>query len=761
MEKLFFKRVFATGVDIVMLLIFSFSFWSIANNSCGMLFDKVFFSEDSAYKNLSYFISFFLPVSFVYYLSAGISKGFTFGKVLLNLKIKSVNGNIKITHFLVRELFWKWFMFIAIPSLIFLIYKFMGTGIFIIFLLAYLIISIILWILRRETLIDILTGTTAVNLVNGERIVSNHVFLSLSALVIDLSLIITFSLFFDYLIQGIWYIQFFHILFTTLFLYCLIAGLLKGNTIGKYYLGIHILRDHGKTGKRKIFKREVIYKYGLSILIPYLLLILLGIVDAYHIFLNILVLVGFLLILFYSFKGQSWWGYLSQTSKIVYPLSKNKMIVVIMFLLLIFGSSFAYIKHQNNIRQDDKIKVLGFNYPFNFPEYPNSKKVDRYYTYMLEQNQSPKDYIIGLFDKYDIVILGENFHGESTQWEMIYDVVSDKRFIENVGNVFTEYGSIAHQDRIDKYLITKFENDTLLEKATASLMYYMSGGFYYFLKNINKLNNQLPDSLKIHEYFTDILDWDYSVAFDRFNVPDLDKRDSLLAQVTINWFRETNRTERKKKCLVITNYRHAFGYAGGVKQVKDKPKFLHLTSGNQGQYIFEAFPLQTACVLQSSPNNSSKAFYLPFKAPINHGIWDKAFALLNFRPVGFDLAGSPFGMDKFDMYNMHGAKQNLRYQDIFTGVVFDKKFTELKEVNHPFLRYAFEQDYKAKNININSNNIQGWLNQLSDEAGISTTMRWAIQICISNFLGVFFFLVMSSISLLIAIYHLFKRLIIR
>jgi len=53
-----------------------------------------------------------------------------------------------------------------------------------------------------------------------------------------------------------------------------------------------------------------------------------------------------------------------------------------------------------------------------------------YVDFLKKQRQKPADYVMGLFEKYDLVILCERFHPETTQYDFIYDLVSDKRFIE-------------------------------------------------------------------------------------------------------------------------------------------------------------------------------------------------------------------------------------------------------------------------------------------------------------------------------------------
>ena len=82
---------------------------------------------------------------------------------------------------------------------------------------------------------------------------------------------------------------------------------------------------------------------------------------------------------------------------------------------------------------------------------------------------------------------------------------------------------------------------------------------------MNLLNSELPDSLKVGLHFCDAqIDCDDIVAFIKTK-PKLDeKRDSLMAQTTVDWYNEQITAGKRHKCLVVTNYRHAFGYAGGA-----------------------------------------------------------------------------------------------------------------------------------------------------------------------------------------------------
>ena len=84
-----------------------------------------------------------------------------------------------------------------------------------------------------------------------------------------------------------------------------------------------------------------------------------------------------------------------------------------------------------------------------------------YANFLEKQNTSAKDYILDLFKKYDIVILCERQHSETTQYDLIYNVVSSPYFQKNVGNIFTEVGSYSNRQNTLNFTKTKFANDSV------------------------------------------------------------------------------------------------------------------------------------------------------------------------------------------------------------------------------------------------------------------------------------------------------------
>ncbi len=69
-----------------------------------------------------------------------------------------------------------------------------------------------------------------------------------------------------------------------------------------------------------------------------------------------------------------------------------------------------------------------------------------------EHSTAPKEYILNLFKTNDIVIIGERDHRDTTQYDLLLDVFSDKSFINEVGYVYTEVGCVNRTEWANKVL---------------------------------------------------------------------------------------------------------------------------------------------------------------------------------------------------------------------------------------------------------------------------------------------------------------------
>jgi hypothetical protein len=538
-------------------------------------------------------------------------------------------------------------------------------------------------------------------------------------------------------------------------LYFFISYLFPNQTPGKYLLQLKLLPiNNQKLTLTDIIIREFLYKYLIGFLLPYAILYLLKWVDFNKNVIAISVFTIIFSLIFWLIKRETWWNLLSKTrvEKVIVP--KKNILVSYLILLSFLILSLSFIVYNNNHYQKNDLKIWGFQFPLKFKSYPNNSNVKKYNTYLAGQHLNPKEYVFELFKTNDVVILCEANHQESTARELISDIVTDKRFIDNVGNVFTEYGAVSKQSKVDSILNAKFANDDLLEKSLAGLMWFRGPHFFYFLKNINLLNNSLPDSLKIHEYFTDF-DSEYQYFPGSMALKDKIDRDSIMAYIIINRFKNIQQNDSRKKCLVITNSRHAFG------SIKKDGRETNVFD-SEGSYIFKSFPSKTANVMLNSLAYNFSVIIptdkFMFINAIQNGKWDRAFEENKNRPVGFDFKGSPFGKDDFDYLPM---VKNLKYEDVFTGFIFNKPIHEWKIDNYyPFREYGAEKEYIVKHSGtiINKSELQNAIavykpNKMEDE----NKMR--IFMSLYNFIPYFFYFLLLSFCILISTYHFIRLLL--
>ncbi|MBU2492671.1 MAG: RDD family protein [Bacteroidetes bacterium] len=292
-----------------------------------------------------------------------------------------------------------------------------------------------------------------------------------------------------------------------------------------------------------------------------------------------------------------------------------------------------------------------------------------YVKFIDDNKTNPKDYILNLFDKYDLVVLCERFHPEMTQWDLIYQIVSDSIFTNKVGNIFTEYGAINLQEKLDQLM----EDPNLSEdEVEENIIYIMRNlgiwgswsntNFYLYLKKLYTYNKRLPISKKIHHYFADVpIDWN-DMTPDKYNIfrkRYLNNRDHEMALNIINGFNKIKKSDSKrKKALVIMNYRHAFKFNKGEE--------------NTAAFLFKEYPSTTANVLL---NTVIFDWNFINRRPIQNGIWDEAFEKKGNINIGFNFEQSPFGDDAFDLFPKSRWKK-LKYKDVFTGFVFYKPLNE-------------------------------------------------------------------------------------
>lgn len=296
------------------------------------------------------------------------------------------------------------------------------------------------------------------------------------------------------------------------------------------------------------------------------------------------------------------------------------------------------------------------------------EEIQPYVSYLKNNAKPPVKYIMELFGSYDLIVLSERTHPETTQWDLIYELTCDSRFIENVGHIFTEYGSVVQQHALEQFMNTSDLEERQIERKSIGLLRnfpiwptgWTNNNIFNYLKKLYQLNQSLSVGKKIKLYFSDV-PWTWrgktKADFDLYWKTTVANRDQIMADRVEAKFREILKSgSKRRKALVIMNTRHAY-------KIGDK---------NTGTYLFEKFPGKVANVMLNKiavDFADTKRDYdqRPKRFLVQNGKWDTAFWMLGNSPSGFNFKGSPFGKDQFDL---HSRYTQFKYEDVFTGMIF-------------------------------------------------------------------------------------------
>lgn len=351
--------------------------------------------------------------------------------------------------------------------------------------------------------------------------------------------------------------------------------------------------------------------------------------------------------------------------KTKYPFYKTSAGI---FLIIILGGCLARLA--NTVCTNDKAFLV--EAPWKTVPRPSASSVSKYVDYLKNNRQDINDYVMGLFEKYDYVVLCERHHQDMTQYDMIYDLVTDSRFADKVGVVFTEIGCAESRDAYRTFVETTFQDDASVEKGLASFLMenqsvhllWPNTNWFSFLKKMYYFNHDREKKVEI--MFAD-RNW-----IDR---TELTKRDSVMADNII----KTIESDSLKKSLIIMNYRHAF-----------------FTPGNCGGYIQRRFPGKVANVMINNLKIDLLSLALGkeiARPDLRYGEWDVAFEQMPTDAFAFDLKDSPFGKDNFDYFPLPWAMENgMQYQDMFNGFIYYKALSDFR------LSIGFNHLFDPENI---------------------------------------------------------------
>lgn len=307
---------------------------------------------------------------------------------------------------------------------------------------------------------------------------------------------------------------------------------------------------------------------------------------------------------------------------------------------------------------------------------PSVPSIKALHEYADKNGISPKDYIFKLFEKSDIVVLGERDHRDSLQYNFILDLLADPRFAERVGHVYTEVGGINMREKVNRLLQGSYSSEN--EFMDSLYAYYRNGECFYplwekynrikFLKGLYKINKK--SSRKIHLGLTDLnFSWDKIHTVDDYKAfwKSLNKtnRDSLLSANFASMYERQPFVNGMRKALVITSQPHAISYSGYFKPWKRD-------YGTQGWWMKKTFGEDRVriVVLNWFDYNLFNGQNCPMTG---NGVWDAAFERMACRPFGIDLQDNPYGATDYKGDAGGGPTfiKGMKWQDVADGLIYD------------------------------------------------------------------------------------------
>ncbi|MBF0546877.1 MAG: hypothetical protein HQM08_20725 [Candidatus Riflebacteria bacterium] len=312
-----------------------------------------------------------------------------------------------------------------------------------------------------------------------------------------------------------------------------------------------------------------------------------------------------------------------------------------------------------------------------------SPEIEPYVSFLKNHAKNPVDYILELFEKYDIIVLATTDHREINQWDFFYTLTSDKRFRTRVGNVFSEDGgSIKNQQEVDSFLDSKNCDSAKVLGILRDYVFFPEGwkrpNIFDYLTKVWRLNENSSPEERIRFFLTDVYwDWNdiknkeeydkYMASISTINFHDKEKsRDNIAAENIACVFKKKL---FKKKALVFFNTRHA--YKRNTFSVNGRELYLPSVAAR----LSEKFPGKVASLMMNFVgavrNGQTKE-----ENPTQGGKWDAAFKVMQNIPMGFDLGNSPFGKDNFDYFAELGGVPGITYENIFDGMIFWRPLSE-------------------------------------------------------------------------------------
>ena len=294
--------------------------------------------------------------------------------------------------------------------------------------------------------------------------------------------------------------------------------------------------------------------------------------------------------------------------------------------------------------------------------------------YLRSNWKSPENYIIGKFEDYDIVFVGEAHHIKHDV-ELIHTLIP-LLYKNGVHNLGIEFGCHEYQDKADS-LVTADSYDEDL----ARWLLFKWGSYWPYKEYLDlyktawALNRSLSeDAPKFRIVHLDYrVDWtlitEGTPASRLSKVFYKGERDVHMADVIL---REI--VDKGQKALIFAGQQHAATHFYHPRYDFTKKKFLHFNKRVMGHLVYRRMPGRVFNICLHYPWPTLKSL-TEFNYPVG-GVIDTIMKEFEDKRVGFDVRNSPFGKLRDDSAFYSAGRDNFKLSDFCDGYVFQKHIAD-------------------------------------------------------------------------------------
>lgn len=306
--------------------------------------------------------------------------------------------------------------------------------------------------------------------------------------------------------------------------------------------------------------------------------------------------------------------------------------------------------------------------PYHYANLPRIARIEAipqsevpFVEFLRNSTSSPEHFLPDMLKSHRLVINGE-FHRRKVSWDMLKRLIALPEFPDKVGHIFMELPSWC-QPKMDSLMASDLlQKDTLLGIfREEQLNGWWDRGEFEFICQLWALNRRLPADKKVKVILAD-----YQIPYSGLtegNTREAEDRNTHMADVIE---RTLAASDDARGNLFLVGCGHAYK--------SNQAGFASAASGRSSQKTAAAQladRLGTSNVFTVFQHGLSGDNAGRNKRPLRGGIFDKAFEAVGNRPVGFALAGSPFGAEPFDgIYEIKYKVATGSFADNFDGYLF-------------------------------------------------------------------------------------------